>query len=110
MDPGRLAAAGGSAGGHLAACTGLVPGFEADGEDTSISSRPDAMILVNPVLVLAPVEGLLPEGRARLEGIADRLAVDPRALSPLHHVASNRPSHIIFHGRDDATVPYRSAE
>ena len=35
IDPNRIVAAGGSAGGHIAACTGLAPGLEADGEDTA---------------------------------------------------------------------------
>ena len=49
IDPERIAAGGGSAGGHLAAATGTVVGFEHDREDLSISSRPNAMLLLNPV-------------------------------------------------------------
>ena len=35
IDPDRIVAAGGSAGGHIAACTALAPGLEAEGEDTA---------------------------------------------------------------------------
>ena len=45
IDPARIGAAGGSSGGHLAASTGTLPGLDAPGEDTSISSVPDAMVL-----------------------------------------------------------------
>ena len=40
IDPARLVGSGGSAGAHLAACTALVPGFDAPGDNRSISTRP----------------------------------------------------------------------
>jgi len=49
IDPGRIAAGGGSAGGHVAAATGTTRGFEEEGEDLRISSSPDALVLFNPV-------------------------------------------------------------
>ena len=50
IDPDRIVAAGGSAGGHIAACTALTDGLDAEGEDRSISSKPNALVLFNPVL------------------------------------------------------------
>ncbi|MEO1994912.1 MAG: alpha/beta hydrolase [Planctomycetaceae bacterium] len=50
VDPDRIVAAGGSAGGHVAAYTGVIQGHEEEGEDANISSLPDAMILYNPVI------------------------------------------------------------
>ena len=47
VDPLRIAASGGSAGGHVAACTALIEGLEE--EDPDICSVPDAMVLFNPV-------------------------------------------------------------
>ena len=49
VDPKRVAAGGGSAGGHVAAATGNCPELEEPGEDTKISSQPDALVLFNPV-------------------------------------------------------------
>lgn len=46
INPQRIVAAGG----HVAACTHVIAGHEAPGEDTSISSVPYAMILMNPVI------------------------------------------------------------
>ena len=40
VDPDRIAAGGGSAGGHVAACTGVIDGFEFKDEDDKIIQRP----------------------------------------------------------------------
>ena len=54
IDPDRIAAGGGSAGGHVAAATATVSGFNEEGEDTSVSCRPDALVLFNPVFDNGP--------------------------------------------------------
>src|SRR5947199_4107 len=51
VDPDRIAAGGGSAGGHLAAATALVPGFDAD-DKAGVSCKPNALLLFNPALNL----------------------------------------------------------
>lgn len=56
VDPQRIVASGGSAGGHLAACTGMTDAYEAKSEDVKVSSRPNAMVLFNPALDLAALE------------------------------------------------------
>jgi len=50
IDPARIAAAGASAGGQLAAITALANGPEATSDDSAISPRPDALLLWYPVL------------------------------------------------------------
>jgi len=50
LDPDRIIAAGGSAGGHLAAATALVPGFDAKEDDLRVSCKPGALVLFNPAL------------------------------------------------------------
>ncbi len=42
VDPDRIVAGGGSAGGHLAACTVVIEGLDEPGESTNISSVPNA--------------------------------------------------------------------
>ena len=54
VDPSRIAAGGGSAGGHVAAATGTVVGMEQPGEDIRVSSRPNALLLFNPVFDNSP--------------------------------------------------------
>ncbi|MEW6305937.1 MAG: alpha/beta hydrolase fold domain-containing protein [Verrucomicrobiota bacterium] len=110
VDPKRLAAGGGSAGGHLAACTGVLREFDAAGEDKSLSSAPNAMVLFNPAVVLAPIEGQSAEDNERVARLEDRMGVEPKKLSPYHNVAKGAPPCIVFHGKADTTVPYSTAE
>lgn len=102
IDPHRLAAGGGSAGGHIAACLGVI---EADPE-----SRPDALALFNPACVLAPLDGSPVWPEEKQADLAKRMGVEPEALSPVHHVTSKAPPTIVFHGREDSTVPFSTAE
>lgn len=95
IDPTRIAAAGGSAGGHLAACTALAPPREL-GTD---SARPAALVLFNPVLDTGP------GGFGR-----ERIGEGWREISPLHQVRAGAPPTLVLHGTNDRTVPFAQAE
>ena len=111
MDPNRLAAGGGSAGAHVAACTGVVDGLEEAGEDASVSSKPNALVLFNPPLLLDWEEWKkrgIPE--ERLDDIRQRFkGQDPRRVSPCHHVGAGAPPTLILHGEADTTIPIQTA-
>ncbi len=94
IDPGRIAAAGGSAGGHLAAFTALVPGLDDPADDLKVSCRPDALALFNPVFNNGP--GQWGHGR-----VGDRY----KEFSPAHHVAKGAPPTIVFLGDKDKLIP-----
>ncbi len=110
VDPKRIAAGGGSAGGHVAAAIGMVPGFESKGEDHEVSSVPNALLLFNPAVVLAPIPGKfeIPDDKAASR--MERMGVQAEKLSPYHHVRKGLPPTIIFHGTNDSAVPYRTVE
>jgi len=109
IDPHRVAAGGGSAGGHLAAAVAVLPGLDDPADDKSVSCVPDALVLFNPALVLAPIEGAEMKGFLA-QVTADRFGCEPEEISPAHHVKAGAPPTIIFHGRADTTVPYSTTE
>ncbi len=52
IDPDKIIASGGSAGGHIAACTALVDGFDSPDDPKDTSCVPAALLLFNPALNL----------------------------------------------------------
>lgn len=97
IDNARIAASGGSAGGHVAASTATL-GRLPEEQQAAIDCTPNALILYNPVCDTT----LLGYGGKRL---ADRMT----ELSPVHHIKPHMPPTIIFHGDADKTVPHENA-
>jgi acetyl esterase/lipase len=100
IDKDRIAAGGGSAGGHLAACTALIKGLDEIDEDLNISSVPNALVLFNPVLDVPEILHILPKK------IIKAFKGRETEISPIHHVAVGAPPTIIFHGTADENVPF----
>jgi acetyl esterase/lipase len=101
IDPERIVAGGGSAGGHLAACTALTPDIVGEQEDFSISSKTCALVLFNPVLNFVGIPTLM-----------ERIDYDEelaRLISPTLHLQSGSPPAILFYGALDRLLPQGEA-
>ncbi|MGV3504772.1 MAG: alpha/beta hydrolase [Adhaeribacter sp.] len=98
LDPNRLAAGGGSAGGHLAAAADLTQ-LDEPGENLGISSRPNALVLFNPVFDNGP-QGY---GYGRVK---DRY----QEISPLHNIRKGAAPTLVMLGTKDKLIPVATAE
>ena len=99
IDGNKLVASGGSAGGHLAAATALVEGYNDPRDDSSIDCIPNALVLFNPVVDNGP-------GGYGYERIGEAY----KDFSPLHNIKKDAPSTILFLGTKDYLIPVVTAE
>ena len=119
IDPQRIGAAGGSAGGHLAAflgTTGHLPRFEGKGGNAGHSSRVRAVAAFNPVLDfedLAWREGAAEKkDRALHPFLGTTYFQNPQRwieASPITHVGEESAAFLLLHGTTDPVVPYRQS-
>ncbi|MDW7691207.1 alpha/beta hydrolase [Flammeovirgaceae bacterium SG7u.111] len=99
VNPKKIVASGGSAGGHLAAACGNCPGLDEPGEDLKISSKANALVLFNPVFDNGP-EGFQNE----------RMGERWEEISPAHNIKKGVPPTIVFLGTKDHLIPVSIAE
>jgi len=90
VDPGRVVAGGGSSGGTAAAFAAYNTTYEPEGEDLSVSSSPDALVLYNPALDFPGDPGHFNEEQTKL-----------RALVTAWKVTKGGPPAILFFGTED---------
>lgn len=100
IDPNRIGAGGGSAGGHLAAFVGMVEGLDDPQDDLKVSPKANALALFNPVFDNGPDQGW---GHARVGGRF-------KEFSPAHNITSDDPPAIIFLGTQDKLIPVAVVE
>lgn len=118
LDPNRIAIAGGSSGGHVAALVGTTSAPP----DEKTSSRVNAVLdLYGPTDLLTMPPNVPGPGKsdaelarangARLLGgiVRDRPAL-AREASALHHVSGDDPPFLILHGDKDPQVPLEQSQ
>lgn len=94
IDPQRIGAGGGSAGGHLAAFVGMVEGLDDPQDDLQVSPKANALVLFNPVFDNGPDGGW---GQQR---VGERY----KEFSPAHNISADDPPAVVFLGRNDALI------
>ncbi|MDR2057884.1 MAG: alpha/beta hydrolase [Dysgonamonadaceae bacterium] len=99
VDPNKIIASGGSAGGHLAAATALCKEFDHADDDLSIDGKPNALVLFNPVIDNSK------------EGYGyERVAEFFPAISPLHNITKGAPPTLFLLGSKDNIVSVSTAQ
>ena len=97
IDPDRVVAAGGSAGGHLASCTAIIDHINEQSDNLHISPSPFALVLFNPVV----------DTSKRGYG-SEKVKGREFEASPVHHIRKGLPPTLIMHGDEDTTVPFEN--
>lgn len=95
----KIIASGGSAGGHLAACTAMIDDVFESTDDLSIDPKPHLLVLLNPVLDTTK----LPRYLARFDN-------EPEKANPMAFVRQGLPPTLIMTGTTDSITPIESAQ
>ena len=94
VDKDKIIAVGGSSGGHLAAATAMTEGYDDPNDNLSIISKPNALILYNPVIDLGPSD----------TEVYGWIGEKYKDLSPLHNIKPDTPPTIMFYGTEDGGI------
>ncbi|MFK7926295.1 MAG: alpha/beta hydrolase [Bacteroidia bacterium] len=98
IDPNKIIASGGSAGGHLATATAMIDAYDDPTDDLQVSCVPNALVLFNPVFDNGP-------GGYGYE----RVGAAYKDFSPLHNIEVGAPPTIVFLGTNDRLIPVETA-
>jgi acetyl esterase/lipase len=97
IDPGRIAAYGWSAGGHLAVCAAIFEGSSAAG---NVSTVPNALVLVSPAVSVG--------SDGWFQHLLGKRA-DAQEFTPDEHVRKGMPPTLILQGSIDTVTPLAGA-
>lgn len=99
IDPNKILAGGGSAGGHVAAASSLLSGYNDPSDNLEYSAQTSALVLFNPVFDNGP------------EGYGyDRVKDYWESFSPMHNIEKGAPPTLVMLGTKDPLIPVSTAE
>jgi acetyl esterase/lipase len=97
--PNKIAAGGGSAGGHLAAAAFTSININDPKDAMDVSAKPNSLVLFNPVIDNGP------------EGYGyERIKTWFPDISPMHGITKKFPPTVLFLGTKDALIPVSTGE
>ena len=97
--PNKIAAGGGSAGGHLAAAAFTSININDPKDAMDVSAKPNSLVLFNPVIDNGP------------EGYGyERIKTWFPDISPMHGITKRFPPTVLFLGTKDALIPVSTGE
>ncbi|MGZ0656356.1 alpha/beta hydrolase [Coraliomargarita sp. W4R72] len=110
INPNQIAAAGNSAGAHLATALATIKGYNAPSDDLSISCRPNLLLLGSPVIDNGPGG----YGNGWDEALKNKQTKDYRVkdfwedFSPVHNLNHNLPPSLVLMGDQDPLISIQS--
>lgn len=111
IDPERIGAYGGSAGGHLASLLGTTGGHGYEGGITSLDAEVAAVVdLFGPTDLTVEFNGASERIITTVFGAADRGSKVLVQASPVHNVSADDPPFLIIHGELDELVPIEQGQ
>ncbi|MEK9155179.1 MAG: alpha/beta hydrolase [Patescibacteria group bacterium] len=112
IDPDRIAALGGSAGGHLVSLLGVTDasaGFDDVGQYQDVSSR-----VVAVANMYGPTDLTVPNAGTTSQSIQNTFGTsnydDMGFASPITYITSEDPAFLLIHGEKDTVVPIAQSE
>lgn len=99
VDPLKIIAGGGSAGGHVAAAAATIAAFDDPEDDLSLSPKPQALLLFNPVIDNSQ-QGY---GYSKVKSYWQQ-------FSPMHNIGKGVPPTIFICGTEDKLIPISTGE